>query len=221
MGSRKGDGASGFRRRDLLKHAGVAGAVAALPVGGAAAQAAAEEREAIPAIAAAESDTLNAMLARLIPTDANGPGATEARVGRFIDRMVRGELRALAPAYEAGLAAVDEYARTTFGAAFTGLTAVQQDSVLADLEADRATGFEPSSGVFFAMVHNHALMGMFGDPSYGGNANFAGWDLLGYPGIKLVFTERQQDVDVQVREVHKSAMDYDLFKRGSGSHHGH
>jgi gluconate 2-dehydrogenase gamma chain len=220
MGSRKQEGMGGLRRRDLLKHAGVAGAVAALPASGTA-QAAAAEREAMPAIAAAESDTLNAMLARLIPTDANGPGATEARVGRFIDRMLRGELRALAPAYEAGLAALDEYARSTHGAPFAGLAAAQQDSVLTDLEAGTAPGFEPDSGTFFGMVHTHALMGMFGDPVHGGNADFVGWDLLGYPGVKLVFTERQQELDVQVRKVHKSAVDYDLFKPDGGGHHGH
>jgi gluconate 2-dehydrogenase gamma chain len=175
------------------------------------------------AFAAAESDTLNAMLARLIPTDANGPGATEARVGRFIDRMLRSELRGLAPVYEAGLPAVDEYARTRFGASFTGLTPAQQDAILVALEAGEAPGFDPDSASFFGLVHSHAMLGMFGDPVHGGNADFAGWDLLGYPGVKLVFTEREQRVDVAVPKAHKSATDYDLFKptaRG-GSHHGH
>jgi gluconate 2-dehydrogenase gamma chain len=222
MGSQAQDDAGGIRRRDLLRRAGVAGAVAALPVG-LAATAAAAEREEIMAVAAAESDTLNAMLARIIPSDANGPGAAEARVGRFIDRMLRSEFRAQAAAYEAGLPAVDEYARTSYGAAFTALTPDQQDAILAGLESGAAPGFDPDSTTFFAMVREHAMLGMFGDPVHGGNAGFVGWDLLGYPGVKLVFTEAQQRLDVDVRNVHKSATDYDLFRptaRG-GSHHGH
>lgn len=36
-------------------------------------------REAFETLAAAESDTLEAMVARIIPTDENGPGAAKAR----------------------------------------------------------------------------------------------------------------------------------------------
>ena len=35
------------------------------------------------------------------------------------------------------------------------------------------------------MLLEHTREGMFSDPIYGGNVNFAGWDLIGYPGIKL------------------------------------
>ena len=222
MGSREERGASGMRRRDLLRNAGLVGAAAALPVGIAAQAATADEREQIMAFAAAESDTLNAIFARLIPTDANGPGATEARVGRFLDRMLRSEYKALAPVYEAGLAAVDEFSTSSFGAAFTALAPAQQDAILTAIEAGEAPGFSPDSGTFFAMVREHALQGMFCDPVHGGNANFAGWDLIGYPGVKLVFSAREQRMDVDVRNAHKSATDYDLFKpTARGTHHGH
>ena len=33
------------------------------------------------------------------------------------------------------------------------------------------------------MVRTHTLQGTFGDPYYGGNANFVGWDLIGFPGF--------------------------------------
>src|SRR4051794_32779645 len=181
MGSREEHGASGMRRRELLRNAGLVGAAAALPVGIAAQAATAEPREQTMAFAAAESDVLNAIFARIIPTDANGPGATEARVGRFVDRMLRSEFKELAPVYETGIAAVDDLARTKFGAGFTALAPAQQDAVLTDVEAGDAAGFEPDSGTFFLMVREHALLGMFSDPVHGGNANFVGWDLLGYP----------------------------------------
>ena len=58
--------------------------------------------------------------------------------------------------------------------------------MLIDVETGSATGsgagFAGSSAQFFAMVLNHTRQGTFGDPYYGGNANFVGWDLLGYPG---------------------------------------
>jgi hypothetical protein len=30
---------------------------------------------------------------------------------------------------------------------------------------------------------------MFSDPAYGGNRNFAGWQLVGFPGAQLFYTQ--------------------------------
>ena len=54
--------------------------------------AAAPAREALETLTAAESDTLEAIVARLIPTDENGPGAAEARAAHYIDRALGGPL---------------------------------------------------------------------------------------------------------------------------------
>ncbi len=81
-------------RRNLFKHVGIAGAAAALSgapvVESAAAQtpAAPPHREALETLTAAEGDTLEAIVARLIPTDENGPGAAEARAAHYIDRAL-------------------------------------------------------------------------------------------------------------------------------------
>jgi hypothetical protein len=45
----------------------------------------------------------------------------------------------------------------------------------------------------------------------GGNANFAGWDLLSYPGIKLVFAAEEQKLDDTIRSVRKGITDYAFF----------
>jgi hypothetical protein len=29
---------------------------------------------------------------------------------------------------------------------------------------------------------------MFADPVYGGNKDFSGWNLVGFPGVQLIFT---------------------------------
>src|SRR5882724_5703317 len=105
-------------RRDLLKRAAVVGAAAAAGGDGArafqASDAAADSaetarsagspalhthemaaREPLESLTAAEADLLDAIVARLIPSDANGPGATEARAVHYIDRALGGALSSL------------------------------------------------------------------------------------------------------------------------------
>src|SRR5688572_8620660 len=184
----------GVSRRDLLKRAGLAGAALTIPVTAISASienqakpatpAAAPRREPIENLTAAEADLLEAICARIIPTDANGPGAREARAAHYIDRALGGALSGSKQAYTAGLAAFDAYCRSSRRAPFTELSTRDQDSVLIDVETGAATGFTGSSAVFFAMVRTHTLQGTFGDPYYGGNYNFIGWDMIGYPGVR-------------------------------------
>jgi len=222
-------------RRDLLKRAAVVG------VGAAAANRSAEAfalregegarpseafalhdgmsaaREPLENLTASEADLLEAIVARLIPTDANGPGATEARAAHYIDRALGGALASSRQAYTAGLAALDRYSRSSRGKAFTELSATDQDSVLIDVETGAATGFPERSSVFFALVLNHTQQGTFGDPYYGGNANFVGWDLLGYPGIRTMVTgaEQQRLEQHDLKPNHKSAYDYESFTKAT------
>src|SRR5215468_7205093 len=108
--------------------------------------------EALETLTAAEADTLEAIVARLIPTDENGPGAAEARAAHYIDRALAGPLASSRAAYALGLAGVDGYAKASKGAPFAELSAADQDAVLLDMEKNIATGFEPNSSVFFEMV---------------------------------------------------------------------
>jgi gluconate 2-dehydrogenase gamma chain len=203
-------------RRDLLKGFGVAAAVspvspalAAAPQRAASAPAA---REALESLTAAESDILEAITARLIPSDESGPGAREARAAHYIDRALAGPLSAARASYAAGLAALDAYARTSKGAAFAQLSAANQDAVLGEVEANRAPGFTPSGSAFFAMVRAHTIEGTFSDPYYGGNADFAGWDLIGYPGVRVAVAPAEQQLN-PVKPNHKSAYDFGMFSK--------
>src|SRR4051812_39576921 len=114
----------GLSRRKLLKQVGLAGTAAAVSrttLGCAVetpATAATPIREALETLNATEASTLEAVVARLIPTDENGPGATEARAAHYIDRALAGPLRPSRAAYAAGLAAIDDYAQTVKGATF-------------------------------------------------------------------------------------------------------
>src|SRR5688500_1826611 len=124
-------------RRDVLKRVGVAGAAAAVPIDAIAPA----TREPLETLTAAEGATLEAIVARLIPTDANGPGAAEARAARYIDRALGGFLSSNLVAYRAGLASVESYAKAAKSAPFTRLSAQDQDAVLTDMERNAAKGF--------------------------------------------------------------------------------
>src|SRR5271155_2242978 len=161
-----GDAPRDVSRRSLFKQVGAVGvaAIAGTPLATDAAvaqeheaqvhavpatPAATAQLEALETLTAAEADTLEAIVARLIPSDENGPGATEARAAHYIDRALSGPLRASRAAYALGLAAVDTYAQATKGAPFAELSADGQDAVLRKMEKNIATGFFPNSVVFF------------------------------------------------------------------------
>ena len=170
--------------------------------------------EALISLTPAEAAALRAVIARIIPADENGPGALEARADRFIDRALGGALKNQRAAYASGLAAVDSYAQSSKGAAFAKLSPADQDSVLSDMQANRATGFTGGSGQFFNLVRTNTIQGTFSDPFYGGNENFIGWDLIGYPGSRIAVSANLQRMDVKPASSRKSAYDYGMFNKG-------
>ena len=227
-------------RREILIGAGavaataaVSGAVVPAAVAGAVvpgaeaaqapATAVAARPEALETLTAQEADLLDLIAARLIPSDALGPGAREAKVVRYIDRALGGALAGSRDAYRSGLVAFDRYCRMSRGKPFGELTPIDQDSVLIDVETGAATGsgagFAGSSAQFFTMVLNHTRQGMFGDPYYGGNANFVGWDLLGYPGVRTSVTAADQQAleRNQLKPNRRSAYDNEMFNKATAS----
>src|SRR5436190_9560142 len=218
-------------RRDLLRGVGVATAAAAsgpvsllsTPEPASAAEplaaqaAAAAPREAFENLTATEADLLEAMVDRLIPSDALGPGAREARAAHYIDRALGGALASSRQAYAAGLSALDRYAHASRGKSFLELSPADKDSVLMDVESGSVTPgiFAGSSAQFFGLVLNHTRQGTFGDPYYGGNANFIGWDLIRYPGVRtMVSAADQKSLEAHtLKPNHKSAYDYDTFTK--------
>ena len=119
---------SGLSRAQLVRRAGMLGAAATLPAvaGAGAADAASEDAAAtggLKALTAAEATTLDAVLQRLLPSDATGPGAKEANVLRYIDWALAGDLAVFRGPYASALASIDAYATAIFGAAFATLAA--------------------------------------------------------------------------------------------------
>jgi gluconate 2-dehydrogenase gamma chain len=208
-----------------LKRIGVASTAAVVPVPVAtpdshdhgemqAPAAAPAAREAYETLTAAESDVLEAVTARLIPADASGPGAREARAAHYIDRALAGPLSGFRANYGTGLAALDAYARAKKGSPFAQLSAADQDALLTDVQSGTETGFPAASSIFFAMVRSHVIEGTFSDPYYGGNANFVGWDLIGYPGVRTSVSANEQQMNAKVTPNHRSAYDFAMFRKG-------
>ena len=154
-----------------------------------------------------ETAFIDAAVSRLIPKDDLGPGAKEAGVTHFLDRQLGGpygraqtwymqgpwregtpqqgyQLK-LTPAqlYRTAIQDIDEYCRSTYGGKrFAELDGATQDKVLHGLEKGDVKLARVKGKQFFDMLWNNTKEGFLADPMYGGNRDFAGWKLIGFPG---------------------------------------
>jgi len=144
-----------------------------------------------------DAATVAAFAERLMPGAPGKPGARDAGVLNYIDLALSGAYADLQDFYRRGLAALDAHCRKAHNATFARLPAAQQDEVIAALEQGKADGFTwPSAQAFFNTVRTHTMEGMFADPLYGGNKDFAGWRLIGFPGAQPAFSP----ADMQSKE---------------------
>ena len=148
--------------------------------------------------------TLEAFIDRLVPTDELGPGAVEAHAQLYIDRVLAGPNANEKAQFLEGLEAVNAYAQRTHGAPLADLPAEKRDLVLKAIDEDTAQGL-PQGRPFFNRARRLTLEGMFGDPYYGGNGAFAGWDLIRYPGPRPAVDAQMQAMDAAPTPYHHSA----------------
>ena len=144
-----------------------------------------------------DAATIAAFTERLMPGAPGKPGAHDAGVLNYIDLALSGAYADLQDFYRRGLAQLDAYCRKTYNESFVRLEAARQDDVIAALEAGKATEFTwHTAQEFFNTVRTHTMEGMFADPIYGGNKDFAGWRLVSFPGAQPIFTT----TDMQSRQ---------------------
>src|SRR5437763_721617 len=123
-----------------------------------------------------DTATIAAFTERLMPGAPGKPGARDAGVLNYIDLALAGAYADQQDFYRRGLASLDAYCRSTHNATFVKLDAARQDTVIKAIEDNKATGFTwPSASAFFNRLRTHTMEGMFADPVYGGNKDFAGW----------------------------------------------
>jgi gluconate 2-dehydrogenase gamma chain len=137
-----------------------------------------------------EAATFEAIAARIWPGEPGDPGAREAGAVYYVDRALAGAYRIHQETYRRGLASVDRAARALYGAPMTLLSGDQQDALLAAMEGNTAPEF-PNAALFFELCLTHTMEGVFSDPVHGGNRNFAGWNVVGYPGVQYGYTEAE------------------------------
>ena len=139
-----------------------------------------------------EARVVVAACSRIFPSDASGPGATEAGVVIFIDRQLAGPYGRDKFRYTKGpfLESYPEHGyqgkespSETYRAGiktlgdFASLSPADQDARLKSIEKSR----------FSQLLRAHTIEGMFSDPMHGGNAGLIGWQLVGYPGPQMSY----------------------------------
>lgn len=114
---------------------------------------------------------------RIIPPDQD-PGAVDANVPQYIDRMLQtAEMRKIKAEFVPGVAALNRQSTRLFGQGFAEATDAQRDQVLT-LFKDSAPASDEAR--FFDLLMVFTLEGLLGDPSYGGNKDRVGWALVGF-----------------------------------------
>ncbi len=156
------------------------------------------------ALSPSELKTLEAFMDRIVPKDEVGPGAVECGAANYVNRQLADALSVEKASFVEGLASVDVLAHSTHNGAFADLSPEVRDELLTAMDGGTAAGF-PTARQFFARVRRLTLEGMFSDPYYGGNTNFAGWDLIKYPGPRLATTVADQSMKTPPTPYHKSA----------------
>ena len=125
-------------------------------------------------------ETLPAVVDCLIPPD-DFPGAYEAGVCDYIERLLQTDLAEHAEFFRAGLDAIDNEALATYNAPFPLLTRDQQISILESIESGAVkTSWPIAPAYFFAMLVNTTAEGYYSDPEQGGNHGRASWVMTGF-----------------------------------------
>ena len=224
-------------RRDLLKVAGLtsaalmaagSGAVIAQTSTQLAPPARIPVAEAFETLTAAESAALDAFASRIIPSDDGTPGAHEARAVHFIDRGLTGAMAASREQYAVGLAALDSHAMARGGVAFCDLPAAEQDTIIEAMTRNAIADYPMLNAGFFNTVRTHTIEGTFSDPYYGGNRDFVGWELLGYPGVRIASSTDDVRQGSALAPSRQSAYDMPTYTKdpvtgtqAGGAAHGH
>jgi gluconate 2-dehydrogenase gamma chain len=136
-----------------------------------------------------DAKTVAALAERIMPSAPGKPGAADAGVLNYIDISLSGAYSDQQDFYRRGLEQLDAHCAAAYGKPFRQLGPQQQDECIGALAQDKAPEFVwPAARVFFATLRTHTMEGMFSDPVYGGNKDFAGWRLVGFPGAQPIFT---------------------------------
>lgn len=151
-----------------------------------------------------EASTIKAVMGRLLPGNAQDPGAVEAGAHIYLDKALAGPYFLQQMSYRRGIAAMNDYCQAKYKKNFAELTADQQDGILTDMQKGTATGFYgPTAPAFFLTLVQHMKEGTFCDPVYAGNQNLVGWKMIGFPGAQIAYgdSDMQPSADQSKKKI--------------------
>jgi len=120
---------------------------------------------------------LSAAAERILPKDED-VGALDTHVPEYIDRILQTpQLKQMKDQFVPGVMALNRRAQRMVKTDFAKATAAQQDEVLTTF---KNSGERTGENKFYEILVVLTLEGYLGDPSYGGNANGAGWGVIGF-----------------------------------------
>ncbi|GAB3470511.1 hypothetical protein GCM10027321_41020 [Massilia terrae] len=153
-----------------------------------------------------EARFIEAAVARLIPSDANGPGAIEAGVPNYMDKQLGGAWGAGERLYRSGpwqqgvpgqgyqlpftpaelfhnaLRAINDDIQRRRNTSFDRLPGEEQDAYLQSLQTGKQSLNGVPANTFFESLLGLTIEGFFSDPIYGGNKDMVAWKMIGFPG---------------------------------------
>ena len=161
-----------------------------------------------------EAAFIEALVNHMIPKDEYTPSGVEMGLPIYIDRALaggwgkgdrqytqgpwregtpsQGYQLPLTPAqlYKAGIAEANKLTTEKYQKTFDYLTSSQKEEFLISWQSGKLTF---SSGInskmFFTILYQNVMEGIFSDPIYGGNKDKVGWKLIGFPGAIAVHRE--------------------------------
>jgi gluconate 2-dehydrogenase gamma chain len=137
-----------------------------------------------------EAIIVAATVSRIFPSDDSGPGAREAGVAIYIDRQLAGSYgrdryRYRQSPFEDAAPELGYQGKATPREIYRGgLKNLKGFHLLPHEEQDKALQ-QIESTVFFKLLRQNTIEGMFCDPLHGGNADMIGWQLIGFPGPRM------------------------------------
>ncbi len=137
-----------------------------------------------------EALIIAAAASRIFPSDDSGPGAREAGVAIYIDRQLAGaygrdRFRYTQPPFEDATHELGYQGKETPRQIYRdGLKNLMGFHLLPPAGQDEALQ-KIESTLFFSLLRQNTVEGMFCDPMHGGNADMVGWQLIGFPGPRM------------------------------------
>jgi gluconate 2-dehydrogenase gamma chain len=160
-----------------------------------------------------EASFVEALVDHMVPADRHTAKGSDLHINVYFDRTLNGNWGKgdrlylegpwkkglpgqgyqlpLTPAelFRAATLAFDAVLRKTHGKPFAELDSAAKERALQALErgeTDLENGIE--ARLYFSLLYQLTVEGLFADPVYGGNAGKAGWKMVGFPGVIATHT---------------------------------